>query len=230
MAEILAAPRSVLGLLILDLDGTLIDSFADIRAGVAAALAVLNVEPEPRLLDLCRLGAPLETFYFHAVHRDPEAAAERQRFGDFVDAYRRYYSAHQEHTQVFPHVARTLETVRRTRPGLRMAVGTGKRTDMARVLLERFGLGGYFDMIQGSEDVAKKPDPALLRLIATALDVSLDGERAMMVGDTGADVGAAHAAGCTSVAVSYGGYTRAELEQLAPHHIIDSFEQLLELI
>ena len=219
-------------LLIVDLDGTLVDSFDDIARGVRTALGTLGISASPRVLALCRRGLPLEAYYREATSRDPGAESERASFARFVAAYRDFYSRNQHSTRVYPQVRDTLAALRRRHPGLRMAVGTSKRSDVARSVIDRTDLAGYFDLVQGSDNVAKKPDPALLRLIAQTLDVPL--ERSAMVGDTAADVGAARAAGCLSIAVTYGGYPRHELESLEPdrkpHHLIDRFSQLLELL
>lgn len=223
-------------LLIVDLDGTLVDSFADIERSLGAALASLGAVATPELIALAGRGTPLEGYYRAAFSADPEAADHAERFAGFVAAYRdeynRIYQRVQGSARVYPGVAETLATLRRTRPGMRLAVGTSKRTDVARVVIERAALGEHFDLVQGSDDVAKKPDPALLQLIARTLHVPL--ARAAMVGDTQADTGAARAAGCLSIAVTYGGQPRHELEALEPDrlpdHLIDRFSDVLELL
>lgn len=217
-----------LELLIVDLDGTLVDSFDDIERGMAAALDAIGVAPTTELLALSRRGVSLEVYYQHALARDATAPAERARFGAFVDAYLGYYHAHPHSARVYEGVRDTLAEIRRRQPGLRVAVGTNKRTDLARDVVARTGLARFFDLVQGSETVARKPDPALLLLIARRLEADI--ARALMVGDSGADVLAAQRAGCTAVAVTYGGWPRHELEALAPDRVIDRFAELLDVV
>jgi len=215
-------------LLLLDLDGTLVDSFADIRAGIEHALQRIDVDPTEALLALSRRGVALEVFYQRATGRDPSADDEQGRLQRFVDAYRSYYVAHQENTRPFAGVRETLEWLRAERPALRLAVATTKRTDMARAVTDQAGLTPLFDLVQGSDGLPKKPDPALLAMIAERTGVGL--ERTVMVGDTDGDILAARAAGCRSVAVTYGGWTRLELGRLGPDHLIDRFSELRTLL
>lgn len=208
-------------MLIFDLDGTLIDSFADIRESVILALAEIGVAPAAETLALCRRGVGLEWFYSHATGgRAPDGAEFRR----FVDAYRGSY---RPRGAPFPGVPDTLAELRRRLAGVPFAVATTKRTDMARRVLEDCGLAGAFDAIRGSDDLPHKPDPAILRDVAARCGASLDG--AVVVGDTDRDILAARAAGCASVAVTYGGWSRAELGEVAPDHLIDRFDQLLDL-
>ncbi|WP_428262010.1 HAD family hydrolase [Haliangium sp.] len=217
-----------LALVIVDLDGTLVDSFDDIRDGMAVALAAIGVAPSDALLALSRRGVSLESYYQHALARDPEAPEERARFAAFVNAYVDHYQRHQKNARVYDGVFDTLDEIRSRWPRLRLAVGTNKRTDLARELAADIGLARYFDLIQGSEEVAKKPDPALLHLIARRLETPI--EHALMVGDTGADVLAAQRAGCGAVAVTYGGWPRAEIETLRPDRLIDDFAELVDIV
>ncbi len=212
----------------IDLDGTLVDSFADIRAGIAHALECIGVPATDDLLALSRRGVALEVFYQRATGKPASAAAEQARLERFVDAYRSHYVAHQEKTKPFEGVVETLEWLRTQRPTLRLAVATTKRTDMAQAVTDQMGLSPLFDLVQGSDGLPKKPNPALLALIAERTAIGL--ERAAMVGDTDGDVLAARAAGCRSIAVTYGGWTRAELEPLRPDHFIDRFRELRSLL
>ncbi len=215
-------------LLLLDLDGTLVDSFADIHRGIVAAFAAIGVVAEPAWLALCRRGVALEVFYRRAFGRDPDSAGERARCDRFVEAYRAYYLEHQENTRPFQGVAETLAWLRAHRPEVRIAVATAKRSNMARSVVEQCGLEAWIDLVQGSEGLAKKPDPAVLRRAADGLGLPL--ETAVMVGDTDGDILAAQAAGCRAVGVTYGGWSRDELASLRPDHLIDRFAELRDLL
>jgi phosphoglycolate phosphatase len=215
-------------LLVLDLDGTLVDSFADIRWGIEHALPVLGAAVTDELLGLVRRGVSLEVFYETALGRDACAPAERARFAAFVDAYRAAYARSPHPTRAYDGVADTLAALRRRDGELRVAVATAKRSDMAEGVLRACGLGGLVDAVVGSEDLPAKPDPAVLRRAARRVDRELRG--AVMVGDTDRDVLAARAAGCVACAVTYGGWTRAELAALAPDHLLDHFADLLAVV
>ncbi len=215
-------------LVICDLDGTLVDSFADIRRSIIIALEAIGVTPTDDLLELCRKGVSLELFYTAATGLDAAEPEQRKRVATFVDGYRNSYFSDDFASRAYDAVPDTLAWLRAEHPHIKLAVATTKRTDMARVVVDRCGLAGMFDLVQGSDDLPKKPDPTLLRVVATKLDTAV--ERAMMLGDTDKDVLAAKAAPCVAVAVSYGGWTRDEMQTLAPDHLIDDFAELRDLL
>ncbi len=211
-------------LFICDLDGTLVDSFADIRGAMADALVCIGVEPTEELLGLCRRGIGLEVFYLRATERSPAG----EDFDRFVNEYRRSYFENQGQSRAYDGVVDTLAELKRRHPDLTCAVATTKRTDMAVRVVQECGLAEYFDVVRGSDGLPHKPDPAILEDIAETSDCDLAG--AIMVGDTDRDVLAAKAAGATAVAVTYGGWTRSELETVEPDHLIDRFGDVLELV
>ena len=215
-------------LLILDLDGTLVDSFADIRHGIEIALRAIAVEPTDELMDMCRLGVGLEVFYRTALERDPYAAQEADQLELFVDTYRTAYADSPHEAKAYDGVADTLAALRRGRPDLAIAVATAKRTDMAQAVVDGVGLMPLLDAVVGSEGLPHKPDPAVLRRAAARVGRPVQG--AVMVGDTDRDIGAARAAGCVACAVTYGGWTRSELAALEPDHLFDRFSDLLTVL
>lgn len=215
-------------LLILDLDGTLVDSFADIRYGIDIALRAIAVEPTDELMAMCRLGVGLEVFYQEALGRDPYAAEEAEQLDFFVNAYRTAYADSPHETKAYDGVAATLAAVRRARPDVAIAVATAKRTDMAQAVVDEVGLTPLLDAVVGSEGLPHKPDPAVLQRAAARVGRPVEG--AIMVGDTDRDIGAARASGCVACAVTYGGWTRAELAELEPDHLFDQFSDLLGVL
>jgi len=213
-------------LVICDLDGTLVDSFGDIRRSIITALAAIDVTPTDELLDWVRKGISLELYFEKATGN--ARSSEPDRLKTFVDTYRDSYFTADFASEAYESVPDTLAFVRKQYPQLRVAVATTKRTDMARVVVDRCGLDEFFDLVQGSDNIRKKPNPDLLQLVAEKLDVPVTG--AMMLGDTDKDVLAAKAAGCVSVAVTYGGWTRAEMLTLDPDHLVDDFSELRQLL
>jgi phosphoglycolate phosphatase len=212
-------------LLLLDLDGTLVDSFADIAAGIRAACARIEVEAEADVLALARRGVPLEDFYFAATGRRADDAG----FTGFADAYRASYLPGCVTTTVpYPGVRETLARIRALPRPPFIAVATTKRGETARTVLAGTGLAPLVDAVVGSDGLAPKPDPAVL--LEAARRAGLDVRHGLMVGDTDRDVLAARNAGCAVAAVTYGGFTADEVEALAPDHILGAFPELLDLL
>jgi phosphoglycolate phosphatase len=179
------------------------------------------------VLALSTAGVELEEFYRRAFGRDPSAPEHAGEVARFVEIYRATYFDNPEPGQPYPEVADTLARLRRRRPELAIAVATTKRTDMARRLVDRAGLMDRVDHVQGSDGLPKKPDPAVL--IRAAAAVGGDLAAAAMVGDTNLDIGAARAAGCTAIGVTWGGWG-PRLAEAEPDHLIERFSALESLI
>jgi phosphoglycolate phosphatase-like HAD superfamily hydrolase len=214
-----------------DLDGTLVDSFGDIAAAAARAFADVGARADADLLACCRRGLPLEELYERAFGAPATAPEHAPRYQRFFTAYREHYLPHcLDTTAPYPGVVEGLAALRARAAGgeLRLAVATTKRRETALRILEGTGLLPYLDAVAGSDGIPCKPDPAVLHRAAGLAGTTLDD--AVMVGDTDRDVGAAKAARCTSVAVSWGGMSAEELAAHEPDHVIDAFGQLVELV
>jgi phosphoglycolate phosphatase len=216
-----------------DLDGTLVDSTADIRAALVHGLAAVPPADATRdeyALGCAGLGLPLEEFY--ALARPaPHIAAGVEGRRRFIDAYRTHYHAHLlQNTRPFPTVAETLAKVEPLRrQGLRTAIATTKRTATAERVLGGLGLAQHFDLILGTEPpMPHKPAPELL--LACAARLARDPSRGLMIGDTERDVLAGRAAGMRTCGVTYGVLGADGLTPHAPDWMIERFDELLALI
>jgi phosphoglycolate phosphatase-like HAD superfamily hydrolase len=110
-----------------------------------------------------------------------------------------------------------------------LGVVTTKESAQAEIVLRRLALISFFQHIQGgSLGLRLKPAPDTILAALAALHCAPP--RALMVGDTPADVLAGKAAGTKTCAVTYGFGTREALLQCAPDHVIDSFGELVDLV
>jgi phosphoglycolate phosphatase len=220
-------------LICFDLDGTLVDSTADIRAALVHALAAVPpADPlrDEHALGCAGLGLPLEEFYALA-RPEPHIAAGAAGRRRFTDAYRTHYHANLlNHTRAFPTVAATLALIGPLRQeGLRTAIATTKRTATAERVLGGLGLAHHFDLILGTEDpMPHKPAPDLL--LACAQRLERDPRRGLMVGDTERDVLAGRAAEMRTCGVTYGVLGADGLAPHAPDWMIERFDELLPLL
>ena len=220
-------------LICFDLDGTLVDSTADIRAALVQALATVppaDARLDEHALGCAGLGRPLEEF-FALARPAPHAWASADGYRRFVTAYREHYMAHLlDHTRPFPGVPETLAMVEPLRArGMRTAIATTKRTATAEKVLGGLGLAAHFDLILGTEDpMPHKPAPDLL--LACAARQGCEPSRGLMVGDTERDVLAGRAAGMRTCGVTYGVLGSDGLKPHAPDWLIDRFPDLLPLI
>ncbi|MDB4966082.1 MAG: indB [Myxococcales bacterium] len=220
-------------LICFDLDGTLVDSTADIRAALVHALAEVppaDVRLDEHALGCAGLGLPLEEFFAIARPAPHPHAGDEGRLR-FISTYREYYHAHLlDRTRAFDGVAETLTMVEPLRRlGLRTAVATTKRTLTAERVLAGLRLAQHFDLILGTEPpMPHKPAPDLL--LACASRLGCDPQRSVMVGDTERDVLAGRAAGMRTIGVTYGVLGVDGLQPHAPDHLIDRFADLWPLV
>jgi len=207
----MAPPCSVL----LDLDGTLIDSQPGILASCQAVLRSLGHEPN-EILDIKRLiGPPLEDVmqFLLQPHGD-------DRIADAVLAFRQHYGeSGLLGSEPYPGIGNSLREMRQG--GLRIYLATSKRAVFARRILEHLELAAYFDGIHGSVpggELDHKPE--LLAHILSEHDISP--ARGLMVGDRRYDISGAHAVGMRGLGVLWGYGTRDELESAGADHLVES--------
>ncbi len=214
-------------LYIFDLDGTLVDSAEDIAAATVQTITEFSARVErtpggsPPIEMLVRRwiarGGPLHEIFASLAPGIPTEA--------LIARYREIYSENCARTTVpYPGVVETLEKL----DGARRAVATTKKSWLARLLLEKLGLVGHFDLIQGTDDFPYKPHPAILHRVLGHFSVSPEG--ALMVGDTAADILCAQAAGVPCAAALYGIGDPAELRALRPRYLLEEFSELLTKI
>lgn len=179
-----------------DLDGTLVDSAADIAANVNRALtgAGLPAQPEARVRLFIGDGAR------SLVRRCAEAAGGRFDEALLASFLAHYLEHPAEHTRLHP--PELLGLLRGLRDeGVPMGVVTNKPLAVTLALLGALGLLDFFGVVVGGDSFPeKKPDPRPVREAMAALGV----RRAALVGDGPQDVAAGRAAGVPVVGVGWG--------------------------
>lgn len=214
---------------LLDLDGTLVDSVPDLARAANDMLGSLGRETVTQAQVRQWVGDGISKLVERILSLPadggaPDPAVQTRAEHLFREAYAKHLS---EYSRIYPGVKNTLDTLRAR--GLSLACVTNKDTALARRLLEQLGLLDYLDMTVGGDQVGRyKPDPALLRYAMQAFHVTP--AQTLMVGDSIADVGAARAAGVPIVAVTYGYNRGGDIAEEKPDRVIDSFEQLTDLL
>jgi phosphoglycolate phosphatase len=209
--------------LLLDLDGTLVDSAPGITASVRAALAEIEV-PVPAA-DVLRsfVGPPMRQTFREVVGLD-EMTTERA-----VRSYRRHYAdIGAMDSSVYDGVPNLLRAL--TAAGWPMAVATSKVEDQAERIVEHFGLAEHMVTVCGTSDaegrVTKREviRESLRRMHEHGVDVS----RPLMVGDRGYDVLSAAAEGVPAIHVLWGYGTPDESAEAIA--VADSPQELAGLL
>jgi phosphoglycolate phosphatase len=209
-------------LVVFDLDGTLVDSTADIAT--AFARAVERVAPGTPPLDVPAVRSLIGNGARNLVERGLARLGVSQPVASVLPVFlEEYRSCLLDTTRLYPGTAEALTAL-----GPRvLAVLTNKPGDLSRALVEGLGLGRAFARVIGSGDgPASKPDPAGLILLMQEFAASP--AETLMVGDSPVDVATARAAGVAVAGVAYG----LDPERLAaarPDFTIGHPRELLEL-
>jgi len=221
-------PSPVIGpidAVIVDLDGTMVDTVGDFELALRLALADLGLLPVTRDFISRTVGKGSE----HLLKRSlEEVGAPASHYEEAWQRYQHHYIAiNGQHSAVFPGVVEGLHALKRL--GLPMACLTNKPMAFARPLLVQKGLSQFFEHVFGGDAFArKKPDP--LPLLETCKALGSTPSRTLMVGDSRNDCEAARAAACPVVLVSYG-YNHGEPAASAhPDAVVDSFTALPALL
>ena len=201
--------------ILLDLDGTLVDASEPLIEAIRALARDAGLRtPEPDWAR-GRIGfAPDETWRLLGAS-DPLA---------MMRLFRERYMAHvAPRTRVLPGVTDALAALRGD--GRRLAVATTRSTPSARETLELKGLLPHIEFVGGGDQVrAPKPAPDVLLLALERLQC--EARDALMVGDTTADIGAAHAAGMPCWSVLGGTHDEATLRAAGADRILPGLAAL----
>ena len=187
---------------LIDLDGTLVDTAPDITAAACAALADINL-PLPDLAEVRQyVGDGMPRFIKRLLTKqwwgEPDAELFRRASERMNIHYANYCVAGR---RVYDGVVETLSELRSRKKCLACVTNKPKRFTMP--LLEVCGLSAFFThCVCGDTLPHKKPHPAPLLDACHAYDIST--VNAVMVGDSLPDAKAAKAAGCRFVAAAYG--------------------------
>ncbi len=210
--------------LLLDLDGTLIDSRQDLAAATNRLLAELGLAPLP-LLQVCQyVGRGARSLVGRALDAaDPDGLVPR------TEPILRRFLGHYEQvlldsTVPFAGVLAGLDALREA--GVPLALVTNKPIRPTRTILAGLGMSDRFDVVLGGDSLPqKKPDPAPLLAAADLLGVPV--ARCVMVGDSDVDMEAAKNAGVLGVWCSWGGIH----PDRPSHHdlVAESFDEVVAL-
>jgi pyrophosphatase PpaX len=207
---------------LLDLDGTLVDTL-DLLLGASRhafrerADGRAPTEGEWR----AGIGTPLATQLAPYARDEAELAA-------LVAGYRAYQHEHHDRlTALYPGVRDAIDLLRAR--GHPLGIVTSKAEAIAHRTLGHVDLAAHMAVVVGTESSARhKPDPEPLRVALAALGYAP--HEAVFVGDSPHDVQAGRAAGVTTIAASWGFFTREALDAAGPDHYVATPAELPALV
>ncbi len=199
-----------------DVDGTLVDSAADICGAIRAVLSG-TTRPDVDDAFLRRyIGFHLNDLFGDLFPEKSAVEIER-----LVVEYRRVYPLRNHcSTTRYAGVREALSAL-----GGRKSTATTKGSPMTRIVLEKFDLLPYFDHVQGTDGFPYKPEPDVI--LASLKVFGARPEDCLMVGDAAPDMDAGRRAGVKICGVRYGYGNIVEMEKFKPDFWISDLRELV---
>jgi phosphoglycolate phosphatase len=199
-----------------DIDGTLVDSAADICGAIQTVLSATprkDIQPE---YFQRYIGYHLKDLF---VDLFPEIGNEEVE--ELICNYRSVYPLREhKNTRLYPGVVEALSRL----PG-RKSTATTKGTPTATAVLERFGLLPFFEHVQGTDGFPCKPEPDVIFAALSALNARP--EDCLFIGDAAPDMEAGRKAGVKVCGVRYGYGDAAKMAQFDPDYWISDLRELV---
>jgi HAD superfamily hydrolase (TIGR01509 family) len=198
-----------------DIDGTIMDSAADICGAQREVLIAAGYAGE--LTDTFLRGY----IGLHLIDLFGDLGFAAERVDAMVEHYRSVYPLRcHASTVVYPGVAEMLASL-----GGRKSTATTKGTKTTRAVLEQFSLLQHFEHVQGTDGFPAKPEPDVILTALTGLGAKP--EECLFVGDSPADMEAGRRAGVRTCAVRWGYGNLAAMAKWEPDYWIDEPAELL---
>ncbi|MEP5152285.1 HAD-IA family hydrolase [Planktotalea sp.] len=207
---------------IFDVDGTLVDSQADIVGAMEAAFVAEGLDAPSKDAILSTVGLSLDVALPILAPDQSEEICTRMVQG-YKDAYmelRRAQGA-EISSPLYDGARAALERLK-AQDELLLGVATGKSRRGLDKLIEAHALEGYFLTRQVADDHPSKPNPSML--FQAMRDLGVDTKDSVMIGDTSFDKDMAQSAGLHFIGVTWGYHDKARLA--GADVLIDRFDQL----
>ena len=215
-------------MVLIDVDGTLVDSVPDLAYCVDEMLKALDmpVRGEERVRHW--VGNGVERLVRRALINQLDGEPDEALFEKAMPIFTALYAENtSKRSCLYPGVKEALDFLRST--DVKIGCVTNKAAQFTLPILKDLGVADYFEIvICGDTLPQKKPDPAPLLHAAEKLGVSPD--QSLMLGDSMSDVKAARAAGFDIVCMSYGYNHGEDIRDYNPDAVVDSMAEIQTVV
>ena len=210
--------------MVFDLDGTLLDTVADLANATNQALERCGYPTHPVDAYYQFVGNGINKLFARAL---PEASSNEENVLRIRSLFVPYYNEHNaDCSRPYPGIMELLWNLQSR--GVRIAVASNKYHEATMKLVRHFFSGIHFSVILGQrEGVLIKPAPDIVYDILR--ETGIDAEQALYVGDSGVDMQTALNAGVESVGVTWGFRSEEELRECGAMHIVHKAEEVLHI-
>jgi phosphoglycolate phosphatase len=213
---------------VIDLDGTLLDTAPDLAEAANRMLTELQLPPIKETLLKTYIGNGVARLIKRVLTKDMNAEPDAALFAKAQPVYEKHYVAVVSlNSRPYPGVMDGLKALKQA--GYRLACITNKAEKFTLPLLKDTGLSGYFELVLAGDTLPrKKPDPMPLIYACEKFGVTPD--EMLLIGDSLNDTQAARAAGCYVFCVPYG-YNRGQnVNELDLDAVVDTLVDAANLI
>ena len=208
-------------LVIMDLDGTLVDSQEFIISATTLAFRNEGLKVPKRENILSIIGLSL-TEAFRVLNKDLNEKQIKKLISAFKNCYNTF-NQEQLISPLYENAKNFLENLKRNEEII-LAIATGKGLKGLLQILKAHNLESVFSKLQTSDFYPSKPDPTMLVSLMKTLKIKT--EDAVMVGDTDFDISMAHRAGIKSIGVLWGYHSISRIKLMKPTAIVENFADL----
>ena len=215
-------------LVLIDLDGTLVDSVPDLAHAVDAMRRDIGMPEHGEDVVRHWVGNGVERLVKRALTGELDGEPDAALFDKAYPIFHKHYlESNGVYSRLFPGVAEGLKIL--SDKGYQLGCVTNKAEGFTLPLLEAKGILHYFGVVVSGDTLSvKKPAPEPLWHAAKHFGV--EPEESLMLGDSMHDVQAARNANFQVIAVSYGYNHGVDIAEAKPDAIIDSFVELENLL
>lgn len=215
-------------LVLIDVDGTLVDSVPDLAFCVDQMMLQLGLPERGETAVRLWVGNGVEKLVKRALVNSLDGEPDSDLFEKALPLYWQLYENNIcVRSRLYDGVIEGLDYLKAQ--GYRLGCVTNKARSFTIPLLQQIGIWQYFELaICGDDTPRKKPDP--LPLLTAAEQMKVKPEQALMLGDSKSDVQAARAAGFQIICMSYGYNHGEDIRSYAPDAVIDSMADIKQFL
>jgi phosphoglycolate phosphatase len=211
-------------LVVFDLDGTLLDSLADLADSMNAALEKMGFPEHPARAYRQFIGEGVEVLAKRAL---PAGKADAETIAKCLATYRAEYKKRWMRTRPYPGIMALLRALERR--GVGAAVISNKPHEFTRLMVRRLLAGAKFAAVRGAnQDYPRKPHPA--GTLAVAARAGVAPGQCLYLGDSGTDMRTAKAAGMYPVGALWGFRDAAELRAAGAKVLVKRPAEMLAIL
>jgi phosphoglycolate phosphatase len=215
-------------MVLIDVDGTLVDSVPDLAYCVDAMMRELGLPERGETRVRQWVGNGVERLVQRALINQLDGQPDEVLFAEALPVFEALYRDNtSKRSCLYPGVQEALDFIKTT--GVRMGCVTNKASQFTLPLLKDLGVHDYFEIIICGDMLdRKKPDP--MPLLHAAEQLETRPSASLMIGDSMSDVKAARAAGFQIVCMSYGYNHGEDIRDYNPDAVVDSMAEIKDIV